>query len=379
MTEPATNEAGVAEEAPRADAARATADGGARLTAAQEIARAIIEERSLADQLPSETAAAAGLRPVDLAAIERGERLPTGDELRRLIDALGVPAAVFLGALSETARAEAERLLAPETATTEVVAADSPDAHDDEARGGAGEAASAGARKPSPDAARGRARRDRRGSKGGREGAPLTAGEEIPVNVQVVRACLAAFFEQVHERTRGEIVYGWEYGRRFGAKEDMGLLVKVYTSISGQSLRARPIGDDAIRVLVYDRRSKRKVEAWSCRINRTGDWPKRLRRLAGEAVMRATYRPRCRRCAGRPECEVRGNPGAQFWGCPNFRTNRCQFTRDIVVAARPAPLGEVEEAGLTVGTPERQRQPRPRPRATPDTARKTPEPAAAAV
>lgn len=321
------------------------------LTPAQEIARAIIEERSLADQLPSVTATAAGVSPVDLAAIERADRLPTGAELRRLLAALGVSEEIFLGALSAVARAEAERLLAPAAddsgaAPTAAVALSAPEP---------------GERVPRPPAlARRRAKRNGQQQRTG--GGQATTGEEIPVTVQIVRACLAAFFEQVHQYTRGEIVYGWEYGPRFGARADLGLLVKVYTSISGQSLRAHPIGDDAIRVLVYDRRSKRKVEAWSCRINRTGDWPKRLRRLAGEAVMRATYRPRCKRCQEQPECEVRGNPGEQFWGCPNYKQRGCQFTRDIVVAPQPVTLGQREEKGLTVGTPERQRPARPRPR-----------------
>jgi hypothetical protein len=124
--------------------------------------------------------------------------------------------------------------------------------------------------------------------------------------------------EEVHRL--GEVVY------RFTHKQ-VELDICVYTSINSETKEAYPVGTDAIRVLAFDRRSNRKIEAWSSRINRVGNWPTRLRRLAGEAIIRASYRPSCRRCTTQPELMIRGNSGEQFWGCPNyFGRARCRYT-----------------------------------------------------
>lgn len=318
---------------------------------AHEVGRAIAEERRLAGLLPSETASQAQVRPPDLNSIERGERLPTGEELEHLLRAFKITPKDFKERLSGEATAAVERLLgAGEEAPSER---------------GAHLSKSQASSAPAPQQTKATAPRKKRradehprrergisdrfrgeGQQGKSDG---SAPHETPVTLPNVRANIPDFFSRIYTRTPGEIVYRWEY-------EQTGLLVKVYSSINSETMKAYPTGLDALRVIVFDRRSERKVEAYSCRINRTGDWPKRLRRMTGEAVVRATRRPRCPRCQQHPEMLVRGLRGSQFWSCPNYEGPKrgCRFTFSIGAEVTD------EEEGLQVGDLERVRKgPRP--------------------
>lgn len=286
-----------------------------------EIGRAIQGARSFASMLPSAVVNESGVRALDYTAIERGERLPTGDELRAILSALGLSPDGFLPSLSDGAREAVERLLSPPASAEEEPAVVEADAAAVEGQG-----------------------RARRRSRGGAASAERAVGE-VPVTLSNIRACLAAFI-QLLPRSKGELVYAWQYRGEDG-QSPLGLVVKIYTSVEASTRRAYPVGHDAMRVLIFDERSGRKVEAWSSRINRVGDWPRRLRRLAGEAVMRATYRPTCPSC--RLECVVSGPRGSQYWGCPNYweRKKGCGYRRSLL------PLGEALAGGrLRLGVPE---------------------------
>ncbi|HYM00789.1 MAG TPA: hypothetical protein VEZ90_17670 [Blastocatellia bacterium] len=154
-----------------------------------------------------------------------------------------------------------------------------------------------------------------------RQHAPTRAPFEAhrPVSdLQKVRRALGAFYHEVTLNTR-EVVLGWR-GR---AEID----VRVYTSVSKNTHMFHDTGTDCIRVVVFDLRAHRKIEQWSCNLNRTGHLLERLGEKAGAALLHASFRPRC------PECQedslvisalVEDDP--QHWACD---TPHCSGVVDI--------------------------------------------------
>lgn len=298
---------------------------------ARELGAALREALSTTNRLPSYITQHARITPVELAAIERGDRLPTSEELCRLLSVTGIPSKEFVESLgTNELQACTSNLLfgndnvsafpettdrgtgrtGPETVVSDVTAR-------------------VPATVPDANAAGGAKVNDRKRA----QTEPVT-----PVNLWNIRSNLGDLFKpsiitpttinpspedtgKDEESYRlGEVLYSFTH-------KQVGIEVCVYTSINNVTKEAYPVGTDAIRVLVFDRRSNRRIESWSSRINRVGNWPTRLRRLAGEAVIRASYRPSCRKCPTHPEMLIRGASGDQFWGCPNYFSKAgCRYT-----------------------------------------------------
>lgn len=298
---------------------------------ARQLGEALREAFSDTNRLPSYITQHTRITPVELAAIERGDRLPTSDELRRLLSVTGIPPKQFVASLeTEELQVCTSRLLFSEDNASPLTEAI------DSAAGPTAPAPVAAAATPH-DQTKVVDTKATGAAQVNELKAPRTE-PVTPVTLSNIRSNLGDLFkpsfitsttikpspedtgkdEETHRL--GEVFYCFSH-------KQVGIEVCVYTSINNVTKEAYPVGTDAIRVLVFDRRSNRKIEAWSSRINRVGNWPTRLRRLAGEAIIRASYRPSCRRCATHPEMAIRGSSGDQFWGCPNYFSKAgCRYT-----------------------------------------------------
>lgn len=359
---------------PRPDEAGDAGAATPARTLAQEIGDALSGRRTWVGQLPSATSAAAGVPALDYSSIERGDRLPTADELTRILAALDVARADFLDLFAGARRGEVERLLAGGAAPAEATPAAPPQARAPQQRDGDRGRRRAGDRRAADSTPPARSWEGHGAARRPPAGPP--ALDKIPVTISYFRACLAAFFKLTVSGK--EFVFHWSYAdAETGAP--IGFEIKVYTSIDARSREARPAGEDAIRVVVFDERSRRKVEAWSCTINRVGAWPLRVSEKVGAAINRATWRPKC------PDCEVecvvdwRQPPGGtreeseQFWCCPNYlgKGEGCQYRRRILpLSEMLAPAGrgrgrDAERAGRQGAARRSERGPaRPRERAS---------------
>jgi hypothetical protein len=143
------------------------------------------------------------------------------------------------------------------------------------------------------------------------------AREPGQITYYQMHACLRGMFKRT-DREKAEIIYSWT--------SSADIDVKVFTSIDARTGLARPIGEDAIRIVVYDQRAKRKIIAWSVELKRTGSWHTRLQEKTGAAILRASFRPHCPGCH-QDTMIIYGRPDAQFWGCSNYP--KCGGTSDL--------------------------------------------------
>lgn len=298
---------------------------------ARQLGEALREALSDTNRLPSYITQHTRITPVDLAAIERGDRLPTSDELRRLLSVTGIPPKEFVTSL------ETEEL---QTCTSHLLFGEvTPDRLSDVIDSAAATTTPAtAAAVTTPNHQTTVVDADDVGTAKVNGRKPPQTEPVTPVTLSNIRSNLGdlfkpSFITQATIKSSSEDAAKDEESHRLGevfycfSHKQVGIEVCVYTSINNVTKEAYPVGTDAIRVLVFDRRSNRKIEAWSSRINRVGNWPTRLRRLAGEAIIRASYRPSCRRCPTHPEMAIRGASGDQFWGCPNYFSKAgCRYT-----------------------------------------------------
>jgi hypothetical protein len=143
------------------------------------------------------------------------------------------------------------------------------------------------------------------------------AREPGQITYYQMHACLRGMFKRT-DREKAEVIYSWT--------SPADIDVKVFTSVDARTGLARPVGKDAIRIVVYDKRAKRKIVPWSVELKRVGTWQVRLRENAGAAILRASYRPHCPACHQNTMI-IFGRPIAQFWGCPNYPN--CSGTCDL--------------------------------------------------
>ena len=128
------------------------------------------------------------------------------------------------------------------------------------------------------------------------------------ITIERMEEVLGAFFTRI-KKEYAEYVFSWKC-------EETRITVTVFTSIDVRTGIARARGEDAIRIVVWDARSRRVIEPWSKTLNRIGRWQTRLREKVGAAVLLATTRPVCFKCGS--QLEVRGENDKQFWGCPKY-------------------------------------------------------------
>lgn len=99
------------------------------------------------------------------------------------------------------------------------------------------------------------------------------------------------------------------------------------------------IAERHIRLLVFDNK-KRRIKPWSTTLRMVGDWRRRLRRAAGEALILINQRPNCPSChIPMIVCQRRKNK-TQFFGCPTFPA--CTESLNIIRhdIERPATTSE---------------------------------------
>jgi hypothetical protein len=263
----------------------------------REIGQHLQNTRSSLEEPFAVVAARAEIKPTDLAAIERGETRPTGKELQSLLAALKISHVDFVGDLSLAARFLVTGLLEPGPEGTlagsgEPTSINQYNAESVPVTPARSEqvAPSTGTRLSRPPNGWGIAR------------------EQGQITYYQMHACLRGLFKRT-DREKAEIIYSWT--------SPADIEIKVFTSVDARTGLARPIGKDAIRIVVFDKRAGRKIVTWSVELKRTGSWQIRLREKAGAAILHASYRPHCPACR-QDSMIVYGRPEAQFWGCSNY-------------------------------------------------------------
>lgn len=263
----------------------------------REIGQHLQNARSRLDEPFAVVAARAEIKPTDLAAIERGDIKPTSKELQSLLKALKVSHVDFVSGLSLAARLIITELFGPQSEGTSSRSEDPTAISQRNTESISGSGAS------SEQILAGAGMRLRRSPHGWG-----IAREPGQITYYQMHACLRGLFKRT-DRDKAEIIYSW----RSPADID----VKIFTSIDVRTGIARPVGEDAIRIIVYDKRAKRKIVSWSSELKRIGNWQIRLREKAGAALLRASYRPYCPVCR-QDTMIIFGRPEAQFWGCSNY-------------------------------------------------------------
>lgn len=271
-------------------------------TAWREIGQRLQDTRTHLDEPFAAVAAKAEIKPTDLAALERGEIRSNGKELQSLLAALKISPVDFVADLSLTARLLVMDLCDPSLMSGESTPITENNTESVSITDDAGLAQNA------PRAGR----QPRRASD--RWGIAREPGQ---ITYYQMHACLRGLFKRT-DREKAEIIYSWT--------SPADIDVKVFTSVDARTGLARPIGEDAIRIVVYDKRAKRKIVSWSVELRRTGNWQIRLREKAGAAILRTSYRPHCPVCR-QDTMIIYGRPEAQFWGCSNYP--KCGGTADL--------------------------------------------------
>ena len=82
-----------------------------------------------------------------------------------------------------------------------------------------------------------------------------------------------------------------------------------------------------ISISVFDNKGK-NIKAWSSTLRMTGNWRRRLRRVAGEAVILVNQRPDCPSCKVPMVLKDNTNDHSQFFGCSTFPL--CTETAPII-------------------------------------------------
>lgn len=78
---------------------------------------------------------------------------------------------------------------------------------------------------------------------------------------------------------------------------------------------------DIINISIFDDRNpdeSKLIKKWSGDLRMTGDWKRRLRQAAGEAIVLAHQRPRCPNCRKPLILRERRSDQHQFFGCEDY-------------------------------------------------------------
>jgi transcriptional regulator with XRE-family HTH domain len=278
-----------------------------RMKAWREIGQRLQNLRARLDEPFALVAARAEIKPTDLAAIERGEIEPNCKSFQALLDALKVTSIDFVCDLSSPSRLLLMELFKPKLITP-------PGESEDSVlmRKPSNEVLSAmdnGDLAKDPPRASVYIKRSR--------DAWGIAREPGQITYYQMHACLRGIFKRT-DREKAEVIYSWT--------SPADIDVKVFTSVDARTGLARPLGEDAIRIVAYDKRAKRKIVSWSTELRRIGRWQLRLREKVGAAILHASYRPRCPVCR-QETMIIYGRPEMQFWGCSSYP--RCRGTSDL--------------------------------------------------
>jgi hypothetical protein len=275
----------------------------------REIGQRLQDVRLRLDEPFASVAARAEMKPTDLAAIERGEARPSGKDFEVLMRVLGMEQEELINGVSSSARTLVSEILRPESSK------------------GLPDAAISGLASQAPGSGdgvlkNGNVRSAKRSQRGDVQSKRVSDGwgvarEPGQITYYLMHACLRGLFKRT-DREKAEIIYSWT--------SPVDVDVKIFTSVDARTGLARPRGEDAIRIVVYDKRAKRKIVSWSTELKRVGSWQARLMEKAGAAIIRASYRPQCPTCR-QDTMIIYGRPEAQFWGCSNYP--KCGSTSDL--------------------------------------------------
>jgi Topoisomerase DNA binding C4 zinc finger. len=96
------------------------------------------------------------------------------------------------------------------------------------------------------------------------------------------------------------------------------------------------VDHDIINISIFDDRKNpafvpdqsELIKKWSGDLRMTGNWRRRLRRTAGEAIVLANQRPRCPNCRNPLSLRERRTDHQQFFGCEDYP--RCNGSISII-------------------------------------------------
>lgn len=282
----------------------------------REIGQRLQDLRAQLDEPFAVVAARAEIKPTDLAAIERGEIAPNCKDFQALLAALKVNQIDFVGDLSSPARLLLMGLFEPRVMAPSAKAEDSSPTRESSNEGLSPKGDTSLA-KGSP---RSGVRTNRSQNGWG------IAREPEQITYYQMQACLRGMFRRT-DREKAEIIYSWT--------SPADIDVKVFTSVDARTGLARPLGEDAIRIVAYDKHARRKIVSWSAELKRVSGWQMRLREKVGAAILHASYRPRCPVCRQQTMI-IYGRPEMQFWGCSNYPS--CRGTSDLGGEEKPTKL-----------------------------------------
>jgi ribosomal protein L37AE/L43A len=133
------------------------------------------------------------------------------------------------------------------------------------------------------------------------------------ITIDRMRLALGAFFQSI-ETNAAEYVFSWAGTRS-------AIDIKIFTAVDKRTGRARPTGEDTIRIIVFDKRAHLKIESWSHIVKRSGpNILQRLREKAGAALLRASFRPRCPSC-NLDTMRVKRTALLEVWFCSDQSCN----------------------------------------------------------
>ncbi len=143
---------------------------------------------------------------------------------------------------------------------------------------------------------------------GGRPPVWGVATEPGQLTYYQVRDVFGSLYARDNKMASGEFVFA------YCCEADID--VKIFTTIDKKTGLARRASSDAIRIVVFDLRAKRKIKAWSFEMKRTRGVLSRLREKAGAALLRASVRPRCPVCR-MDSLQIDEREDNQVWVCTN--------------------------------------------------------------
>lgn len=143
--------------------------------------------------------------------------------------------------------------------------------------------------------------------------APATSGA-APRSCSTPRVIMAIEYNlptNYRRRESPEYGYSWIY-----ARTRTNLSARIYPIIDSDTISVS-IFDDSKNTNLVPNQSER-INQWSGHLRMVGDWRRRLRRMAGEAVTLVNQRPTCPRCRRPMVLRERESDKQQFFGCPTF-------------------------------------------------------------
>lgn len=152
------------------------------------------------------------------------------------------------------------------------------------------------------------------------------ANRYVPISIDEMMTFMKSNLFVVEERDntqgRHELIFTFSWN-------DDNYLCKVYSSVVPQQGESRPVGDDAIRVVLLVNNNGRFVPVWKApRVYRTKNWRIKLQQRIDESLLRGKEGEdyECPLCNS--PVVMRDGRNGKFWACSSWSKTRCEFTAD---------------------------------------------------